>query len=60
MVHSEHRHKPDLLINPSWRYISWTEREQFGKSAIVTAADLQEGATLLDRNKLIGGHNADE
>ena len=35
-------------------------QKKFGKSAIVTAADLQEGATLLDRNKLIGGHNADE
>ncbi len=34
-------------------------QKKFGKSALVTAADLQEGATLLMRNKLIGGHNAD-
>ena len=35
-------------------------QKKFGKNALVTAADLQEGATLLERNKLIGGHNADE
>ena len=34
-------------------------QKKFGKNALVTAADLQEGATLLERNKLIGGHNAD-
>ena len=34
-------------------------QKKFGKNALVTAADLQEGATLLMRNKLIGGHNAD-
>lgn len=31
---------------------------KFGKNAIVRASDLQEGATLLVRNKLIGGHNS--
>ena len=35
-------------------------QKKFGKNALVTAADLQEGATLLTRNKLIGGHNANE
>lgn len=35
-------------------------QRKFGKNAIVMASDLQEGATLIERNKLIGGHNADE
>ena len=34
-------------------------QKKFGKNALITAADLQEGATLIERNKLIGGHNAD-
>ena len=33
---------------------------KFGKNAIIMASDLQEGATLIERNKLIGGHNADD
>ena len=31
-------------------------QDKFGKNALFTAADLQEGATLRERNKLIGGH----
>lgn len=33
-------------------------QNKFGKNAIVMAADLEDGATLIERNKLIGGHNA--
>ena len=33
-------------------------QSKFGKNAIVRASDLQEGATLMTRNKLIGGHNS--
>jgi DNA polymerase V len=32
---------------------------KFGKNALVRAADLQEGATTLKRNRLIGGHNGE-
>lgn len=35
-------------------------QNKFGKNAIIMASDLQEGATLIERNKLIGGHNADD
>ena len=33
-------------------------QDKFGKNALITAADLQEGATLRERNKLIGGHSS--
>lgn len=33
-------------------------QQKFGKNAVVMASDLQKGATLIERNKLIGGHNA--
>ncbi len=33
-------------------------QDKFGKNALVMASDLQEGATLMQRNKLIGGHNS--
>lgn len=41
--------------------LTMTELEvqgKYGKNAIVRASDLQEGATLIMRNKLIGGHNS--
>jgi DNA polymerase V len=34
-------------------------KDKFGKNAIVRAADLQDGATTMERNKLIGGHNGE-
>ena len=33
-------------------------QSKFGKNALLVASDLQEGATLIMRNKLIGGHNS--
>ena len=33
---------------------------KFGKNSLFTATDLQEGATQLERNKLIGGHAGGE
>lgn len=33
-------------------------RKKFGKNAILKAMDLQEGATAMERNSRIGGHNA--
>lgn len=33
-------------------------QSKFGKNALLMASDLQEGATLIMRNKLIGGHNS--
>ena len=32
-------------------------KDRFGKNCIIRAVDLEEGATALQRNKLIGGHN---
>lgn len=32
-------------------------KDKFGKNSIVRAMDLDEGATQVERNKLIGGHN---
>lgn len=34
-------------------------KEKFGKNAIVRGMDLEEGATAIIRNKLIGGHNGE-
>ncbi len=33
-------------------------KDRFGKNAILKAMNLEEGATTMKRNKLIGGHNA--
>ena len=33
-------------------------KEKFGKNAILTAIDLEDGATAIERNKQIGGHKA--
>ncbi len=35
-------------------------KEKFGKNAIFKSADLQEGATALERNRQIGGHKSGE
>jgi DNA polymerase V len=32
-------------------------KDRFGKNCIIRAVDLEEGATAMQRNKLIGGHN---
>lgn len=34
-------------------------KERFGKNAILRGFDLEEGATTIKRNKLIGGHNSE-
>ncbi len=34
-------------------------KKKFGKNSMVRAADLQKGATAMQRNKLIGGHNGE-
>lgn len=34
-------------------------KTKYGKNAIIRGADLQEGATQITRNKLIGGHNGE-
>lgn len=34
-------------------------KDRFGKNAVLRASDLQEGATTIIRNKLIGGHNSE-
>ena len=33
-------------------------KQKLGKNAIIRGMDLEEGATTILRNKLIGGHNA--
>lgn len=35
-------------------------QKKFGKNAVIMASDLAHGATLMERNRLIGGHNADD
>jgi DNA polymerase V len=34
-------------------------KKKYGKSSVIKAMNLEDGATTLKRNKLIGGHNAD-
>ena len=33
--------------------------DRYGKNAVLRASDLLEGATAIQRNKLIGGHNSE-
>ncbi|MBP1925237.1 hypothetical protein J2Z76_001094 [Sedimentibacter acidaminivorans] len=33
-------------------------KKKYGKNAIIKGMNLEEGATTLERNKLIGGHKA--
>lgn len=35
-------------------------QDKYGKNAVLKAMDLQENATIIERNKLIGGHNGGE
>ena len=35
-------------------------KDKYGKNAMLRGMDLEEGATTMVRNKLIGGHNANE
>lgn len=35
-------------------------QQKFGRNAVVMASDLQSCATLMDRNRLIGGHRAND
>ena len=32
-------------------------KDRFGKNSMLRAIDLEEGATAIERNRLIGGHN---
>jgi len=34
-------------------------KNKYGKNSIVKAMDLEEDATTIKRNKLVGGHNAE-
>ena len=34
-------------------------KSKYGKNAVLRGFDLQEGATQIERNKLIGGHNGE-
>ena len=34
-------------------------KNKFGKNSILRAISLKDGATTIERNKLIGGHNAE-
>lgn len=43
------KHLQEAMLNVKLKY---------GKNAILKAADLQEGATTIDRNRQIGGHKA--
>ena len=35
-------------------------KNKMGKNAIIRGMDLEDGATTIMRNKLIGGHNSGE
>ena len=35
-------------------------QDKYGKNAVLKGMDLQENATMIERNKLIGGHNGGE
>ena len=35
-------------------------RDRFGKNAVIRGMNLQEGATAMERNRLIGGHRAEQ
>ena len=33
-------------------------KKKFGRNTIIKASDLEEGATAMERNRQVGGHNA--
>lgn len=43
---------------PKLQSVTLDIKKKYGKNALLKGADLQEGATTRDRNKMIGGHNA--
>jgi len=40
------------------QYAVITAKKKYGKNAIVKGMNLKEGATTMDRNRQIGGHQA--
>ena len=52
------REQTELLRENKMQQAMLDIKKKFGKNAILKAADLQEGATTIDRNRQIGGHKA--
>lgn len=52
------REKERLLKERNLQEAMLSVKSKYGKNAILKAADLQEGATAIDRNRQIGGHKA--
>ena len=48
----------DLSKEKKLQSVTLDIKKKYGKNALLKGADLQEGATTRDRNKMIGGHNA--
>ena len=53
-----HTEYPECIDPLSVQEAMLSVKSKYGKNAILKAADLQEGATTIDRNRQIGGHKA--
>lgn len=54
----EEEHQAQLEKEHQMQLAMLAIKEKYGKNAILTGTNLQEGATTIDRNKQIGGHKA--
>ena len=54
----EEKIEVDLSKEKKLQSVTLDIKKKYGKNALLKGADLQEGATTRDRNKMIGGHNA--
>ena len=48
----------DLSKEKKLQGVTLDIKKKYGKIALLKRADLQEGATTRERNKMIGGHKA--
>ena len=54
----EEKIEVDLSKEKKLQGVTLDIKKKYGKNALLKGADLQEGATTRERNKMIGGHNA--
>ena len=54
----EEKPEIDLSKEKKLQGVTFDIKKKYGKNALLKGADLQEGATTRERNKMIGGHKA--
>ena len=54
----EEKIEVDLSKEKKLQGVTLDIKKKYGKNVLLKGADLQEGATTRERNKMIGGHKA--